>query len=77
MALAADAGYWLYQRFWTDELRVTYLDVGQGNAALLELPGGHTALVDGGGFSDNSVFDMGARVIAPFCGVIKFGPLIP
>jgi competence protein ComEC len=65
-ALAADAGYWLYQRFWTDELRVTYLDVGQGNAALLELPGGHTALVDGGGFSDNSVFDMGARVIAPF-----------
>lgn len=65
-ALAADAGYWLYQRFWRDELRVTYLDVGQGNAALLELPGGHTALIDGGGFSDNSVFDMGARVIAPF-----------
>ena len=42
------------------------MDVGQGNAALLELPGGHTALIDGGGFSDNNVFDMGARVIAPF-----------
>ncbi|MGD9241582.1 MAG: ComEC/Rec2 family competence protein, partial [Desulfobacterales bacterium] len=66
VALTADAGYWLYQRFWRDELRVTYLDVGQGNAALLELPGGYTALIDGGGFSDNSVFDMGARVIAPF-----------
>jgi len=66
MALAGDAGYWIYQRFWNDQLRVTYLDVGQGNAALLELPGGHTALIDGGGFSDNSVFDMGARVIAPF-----------
>jgi competence protein ComEC len=66
VAFAGDAGYWLYQRFWRDELRVTYLDVGQGNAALLELPGGHTALIDGGGFSDNSVFDMGARVIAPF-----------
>ena len=66
VALAADAGYWIYQRFGTDELRVTYLDVGQGNAALLELPGGHTVLIDGGGFSDNSVFDMGARVIAPF-----------
>ena len=33
---------------------------------LLELPGGHTALIDGGGFSDNNTFDMGARVIAPF-----------
>jgi competence protein ComEC len=30
------------------------------------LPGGHTALIDGGGFSDNNTFDMGARVIAPF-----------
>jgi competence protein ComEC len=45
---------------------VTYIDVGQGNSALLELPGGHTALIDGGGFSDNNTFDMGARVIAPF-----------
>jgi competence protein ComEC len=66
LALVGDAGYWLYQRFWNDDLRVTYLDVGQANAALLELPGGYTALIDGGGFSDNSVFDMGARVIAPF-----------
>ena len=32
----------------------------------MELPGGHTALIDGGGFSDNTSFDMGARVIAPF-----------
>jgi competence protein ComEC len=66
LAFAGDAGYWLYQRIWNDDLRVTYLDVGQGNAALLQLPGGYTALIDGGGFSDNSVFDMGARVIAPF-----------
>jgi competence protein ComEC len=42
VALAGDVGYWLYQRFWHDELRITYLDVGQGNAALLELPGGYT-----------------------------------
>ncbi len=66
LALAGDAAYWLYQRFWQPDLQVTYMDVGQGNAALLELPGGHTALIDGGGFSDNNVFDMGARVIAPF-----------
>jgi competence protein ComEC len=66
LALAGDAGYWLYQRFWQQDLRVTYIDVGQGNASLVELPGGYTALIDGGGFSDNNVFDMGARVIAPF-----------
>ncbi len=66
LVLVADAGYWMSQRYWNSDLRVTYMDVGQGNAALLELPGGYTALIDGGGFSDNSAFDMGARVIAPF-----------
>ena len=66
LVLLADAGYWVSQRYWSDDLRVTYLDVGQGNAALLELPGGHTALIDGGGFSDINAFDTGARVIAPF-----------
>ncbi len=45
---------------------MTLLDVGQGSAALLELPGGRTVLVDGGGFADNSAFDIGAAVVAPF-----------
>jgi competence protein ComEC len=62
----ADAGYWFYQRFWHGDLRMTLLDVGQGSAALLELPGGRTVLVDGGGFADNSAFDVGAAVVAPF-----------
>ena len=66
LVLLADAGYWVGQRYWNSDLRITYLDVGQGNAALLELPGGATALIDGGGFSDNTSFDMGARVIGPF-----------
>jgi competence protein ComEC len=64
--LAADTCYWLYQRFWHKDLRVTVIDVGNGFASLLELPGGHTILIDGGGFSDNAAFDMGARVLAPF-----------
>ena len=66
MALLVDAGYWVARRHLNSDLRVTYIDVGQGSSALLELPGGHTALIDGGGFSDNNTFDMGARVIAPF-----------
>jgi len=40
--------------------------VGQGSAVLLEMPGGGTALVDGGGFADPAAFDVGARVVAPF-----------
>lgn len=66
VVLAADAGYWLFERYWNAQMRVTYIDVGQGSATLLELPRGYAVLIDGGGFSDNQSFDMGARVIAPF-----------
>lgn len=65
-AMAIDVCYWSYQRFWRRDLRVNFLDVGQGSAALLELPGGACMLIDGGGYSDNAVFDIGARVIAPY-----------
>jgi competence protein ComEC len=61
-----DAGYWIYQRFGRQDLRVTMIDVGQGSAVLLEFPGGATALIDGGGFADPAAFDVGARVVAPF-----------
>ena len=66
ITLTADGCYWLYQRFWHSDLRVTVIDVGDGNATLLEIPGGYTIMIDGGGFSDNSSFDVGARIIAPF-----------
>jgi competence protein ComEC len=66
LMFSADAGYWLYQRYWRNDLRVTIMDVGHGNAALLELPHGYTILIDGGGFSDNRLFDVGANIVAPF-----------
>jgi competence protein ComEC len=65
LIFSADAGYGVYRRYWHDDLRVTMIDVGHGNAALLELPYGQTMLVDGGGFSDNRVFDVGASIVAP------------
>ena len=46
-------------------LRVTYLDVGQGNSAVVEFPGGGVLLVDGGGFHGGS-FDVGQHVVAPY-----------
>ena len=66
VVLLADAGYWYHYRLGHRDLRLTVLDVGQGSAALLEFPGGRTMLVDGGGYADNRVFDMGRIVIAPF-----------
>ena len=66
LVFSADAGYGIYRRYWCDDLRVTMIDVGHGNAALLELPHGKTMLIDGGGFSDNRLFDVGASIIAPF-----------
>ncbi len=62
----ADIFFWLEKRVWHDDLRVTVIDVGQGTSALLELPGGQCMLIDGGGFSDNRVFDVGKSIIAPF-----------
>jgi competence protein ComEC len=65
-AASADLFYWIHQRFLCNDLRVTAIDVGQGSAALLELPRGFTILVDGGGFADNQSFDVGERIVAPF-----------
>src|SRR6185295_8324300 len=46
------------------DVHVTFLDVGQGDAALIEAPHGHAALIDGGGSFDGS-FDPGERVVEP------------
>ncbi|WP_155798638.1 ComEC/Rec2 family competence protein, partial [Sorangium cellulosum] len=45
-------------------LRVSVLDVGQGDAILIDLPEGGAMLVDAGGFVGSPV-DPGARVIRP------------
>ena len=46
------------------QLRVTFLDVGTGDAILIQTPSGHNLLVDGGG-TYNGQFDIGTRVVAP------------
>ena len=46
-------------------LRVTFLDVGQGDAIFVVFPRGSTLLVDAGGLSSSSAFDIGDRVVAP------------
>ena len=47
-----------------ERFRVTFLDVGQGDSAVLELPDGQVVLIDGGATYER--FDMGRAVVAPF-----------
>lgn len=47
-----------------DRLRVTFLSVGQGDCAVVELPTAEVMVIDGGGLSVR--FDVGERVVAPY-----------
>jgi competence protein ComEC len=71
--LAAGAGVLLVMLWWAwsprifldgDQFRVTFLDVGQGDSAVIELPDRQVVLIDGG--TSYERFDMGRGVVAPF-----------
>jgi len=46
------------------DLRITLIDVGQGESILVEFPGRRTMVIDGGGLA-MSPFDIGERVVSP------------
>ncbi|MCX5678333.1 MAG: DNA internalization-related competence protein ComEC/Rec2 [Candidatus Omnitrophica bacterium] len=47
-------------------LKITFLDVGQGDSALVELPGGENVLIDAGSGGDEESFDAARSVVAPY-----------
>jgi len=71
-AVAVVAGLWILADPRTivassgdGRLHVTAIDVGQGDAIFVVFPRGSTLLVDAGGLSASSAFDIGERVVAP------------
>ena len=71
-AVLIDGGYWIAQRYFRTGLRVTFLDVGQGDATVIEFPGSHVMVIDGGGFLSQT-FDSGEAILAPFLWQKKIG----
>ena len=69
-AMVTGAGVWILWApvpWWEprpDGVRVTFIDVGQGDAVLVQCPNGQSLLVDAGG-AGGGRFDVGGRVVAP------------
>ncbi|CAI2717794.1 DNA internalization-related competence protein ComEC/Rec2 [Nitrospina watsonii] len=54
-----------FPKFQSDTLRVTVLDVGQGESVFIEFPNRETLLIDGGGFYKDAL-DVGKAVVGRF-----------
>lgn len=61
----SDVAYFKLKEHFTSTLKVTVIDVGQGNSIFLQFPGSRNLIIDGGGFPMSS-FDTGRTVVAPF-----------
>jgi len=64
--------------FPVDDLRVHYLNVGEGDCALIQIPKHFNILIDGGG-SPGSEFDVGNKIVIPYLkrnGIHKIDVLI-
>ena len=48
------------------ELRVTFLDVGQGDSCVIETPSGKVIVIDAGNVINEGEDDQGRRVVAPY-----------
>lgn len=77
LCLMLTAGNFIYNYDFTRKLRVTFLDVGQGDCALIQTPDGMNILTDCGRTSFTS--DSGERTIIPYlkrCGIDRIDLLI-
>ena len=64
LAVIIDAKYWFDDRYHGDELRVTFLSVGEGDAAVVRFPGARVMVIDAGSAWND--FDLGERIVARY-----------
>lgn len=65
LGVAADGVGWWRERGMGEKVRITHLDVGQGDAAVVEFPGAQVLVIDAGG-TISEEFDTGESIVAPF-----------
>jgi competence protein ComEC len=76
LAMIVFLGVTKWQRTYRDNLTITCLDVGHGQAILAKLPGGTNILFDAGSLHKS---DIGRRIVAPFlnyCGINRIDSII-
>ncbi len=64
LAVIFDAKWWFDDRYHSGDLRVTFLSVGEGDAAVVQFPGARVMVIDGG--SAWRDFDLGERIVARY-----------
>jgi competence protein ComEC len=64
LPLASGYAYYAYHERFNNDLRVNIIDVGIGDALLVEAPDGMRMLIDGGGFHTID-FDVGKSILTP------------
>jgi competence protein ComEC len=65
IVLVLNFAFWNTKEWFRKKLVMTFIDVGHGDAILIEFPKGKRMLMDGGGLREDR-FDIGKNVIAPF-----------
>ncbi|HVN28994.1 MAG TPA: ComEC/Rec2 family competence protein [Candidatus Binataceae bacterium] len=68
-ALTADAAWWISDRCFSRDLRITFLAVGEGDSAVVRFPGSRVMLIDAGGAYPG--FNAGERLIARYLWSLK------
>lgn len=62
------------------DLKIYFIDVGQGDSTLIITPRGKSVLIDGGGNRDTLQFDVGKQILLPYLlnrGITKIDYIIP